>query len=290
MEQIKRPERAEWWGIEAEQSDGRWKRLNVAGEKWLALATVDPERVLLQLGNELAEGVRVRVVWAPEDRRAKIGTSLPVRLPVEFDEPAELDELDPEPEDTEPEPEPEPEPEQPMLSKPRARPKQVRASAFPVPQGDDLGPLSMFMYIHDVVRKESQALQAQMMAMSQMMIEGERARSREAIESMRVHHASADQNAAELQRLLAAKSAETPSELAGLANTVQQLAEQMEELQTEDGAALVLSADPTESEKLIAGITNLVGVVASSPLGQAIGPAIAKGIAEKFAPAVVVPE
>ena len=280
--QLQTPDGAAWFGIEVKTGEDSWQRIDEKqiGGKWFRVGTVTPEDIAKQLAALVTGAIVCRVLWAPKDRRStKLGTSPPFE--VSPDEPSEPT----------PPPPPPAQPQQPERARPRPQQQAPVAPAAPPlspyappmvpmpfapPPPSATDPLSTFVYIHSLVHQDKLAHQQQTLSMAQLMIEGERARSRESIKSMEMHFATIDKARAELHRALSENDRSGP-QLQQLAEAVGALGAKVEELALEEEPheLAVVPPDATDAQKAMAA----VGSVLNSPAGQVI----AKVLQNQFA-------
>jgi chromosome segregation ATPase len=120
----------------------------------------------------------------------------------------------------------------------------------------------------------------------QVMIESERARSREHADSLKAHYKSLDDNRTELTRMILALSqqqqqaaqalatAQPSPQLGAIEAQIKDLGEQVAELADDDeevqAAMAKLSENPNDLERALTAFQNIVGALANSPIGQAL--------------------
>lgn len=158
--------------------------------------------------------------------------------------------------------------------------------AFTAPPNDP--DLSRFVFLHQLVQQQNDRFLTLVLTMMQTQAEAERTRSTTMLQSMREHYGSLAQGQERLNAALLAaqKGSETPIIMQQLAaqstQNAQALAllgeklEQFEEDDRQDALAALtkLSDNPNNVERVIAGVTNIVGALAQSPFGEAVGDAL----------------
>lgn len=186
------PEDAVWFGVEFKDGD-EWRRVDSLelGGRWWRVQSTPVADVVARC---MAAGDEYRVIWTPEDRREKrLGVSLPIVVEEEDAAPPPAPRVVRQPPAVPPRveramaPQPPvrvPEPRQAAPEAPHVAP--VVPMPFSAPQGE-MGPLGIFVYIHSLVHQANLANQQSLSRMHEMMLENERNRSRENIESMRLH-------------------------------------------------------------------------------------------------------
>jgi hypothetical protein len=303
------PGDAVWFGLEIEGQSGEWVRIDehTLGGKWWRVGAVSPEEVAKKAAELVGFAFLCRVHWSPKDKRYKLGNSVPFRAgEADPQPPAQAPPVDHPPAAPEP-----PQRRQTPRSDPRPPPEAIAAQArllggnnghnghghappppphapplVPMPfsppaPGSALDPLSTFVYVHSLVHQDKLAWQQQVLAMANLMIEGERARSAETIKSMELHYATIDSARRELNQALAQAGRSSP-QLEALGTAVAQLGERIEDLQDDDDEQreqmlAKLTDNPSELERVMVGVQNTVAAVANSPLGRPLGEAIARG-------------
>lgn len=334
------PRDAYWFGLEVGTPDAKgrpvnWVRISEdsLGGKWWQISSVRPHEVAARAAELLGQQFPCRVIWAPKDKRYKIGHSLPFTAG-EVDQSALPDAPPPPAPSSQPAAAPPP----PAAPQPPAAPPSIdsdplpppgaqqafaalhtgnnghngserafqppplppnyhqRAAGLPPQHGPppgDLSPTAQFYWMHNIVMQDTQTFHERMTIAWTMIMEGERARSRETLEaernrsaevmkSMELHYATIDKSRVELQAVLAQAGRASP-QLEALGSAVAQLGAKIEELQEdaddshEAQAQLVkLSQDPNDLERIVNGIQNTISQVANSPLGQPLGEALSR--------------
>jgi len=298
------PKRAVWFGIEIDAGTGDWARLDDErlGGAWWRVGAVEPQDVAKRAGPGL-----YRVVWAPKDRRRSLGPSLPFEVPEAEGAPQqsppatapasppddEATAAQPAEAETEQTPEPEPSapgPEVKTTPKKANGRRAARATDMPtmdpaVMTADQLHPLGQTVYLQTLAQGNADKFHAMMLQAMHMIIESERARSDAHTEAIKAHYKSVDDNRSDLMRTVLAltqqnqaaalaAAAKPPAELAPLADQIVKLTEQVEDLQDMDEqveqAMTHLSQNPNDLERALAAFQNIVGMLAQSPIGQAL--------------------
>jgi len=304
---LETPEGAVWFGFEyvagvGDDGAAEWARLDepALGGKWFRVGTADLVG-MARRALEIVGDTGIRVVWAPKDRRYSLGTS-PNFEPSAF---AQQQDPPPPPPPQRQTPPPKPAESATHAAPPRARakpaePEAAKLEPVPIPPelipgtpqhvppmvpmpcsppqpGVELGPTSMFVYIHSLVAQDKLIHQQQTLSMFQMMIETERARSRETLRAMELHFQSAAQARDELQRtILESQKEQNAPALAQLTDGLQGISRQLAELaegdeeDDRDQPQQQQQPQPSDMQMLVAGL----GAVLNSPIGAQIVKAI----------------
>lgn len=288
----KPPDQAHWFGLERAEGDD-WLRLDddSIGGSWWRVGAVSPEAVA-----ERAGPGTYRTVWAPKDRRKMLGKSLPFDHELSHESPPNSAAAPAE----QPQPE-QPSPAQAAADPPAAKPEagakkangRARARVTDMPTMDPvaltaetLHPLGQTVYLHSLAQAQSDKLHHLLLQSMHMMVESERARSREHTESVAAHYRALDNNRTDLMKVVltltqqqsaaaAAAAASAPSpELTAVTAQIAKLAEQVEELGDMDEeverAMSQFSENPNDLERALVALQGIVGMLANSPLGQAL--------------------
>jgi len=225
---LQQPENAHWFGFEYEGAEEKWGRLDEPslGGKWYQVGTTTAPAMALR-AFEIVGETRLRTVWAPKDRRYSLATSPPFSLsdiapPPEPEQPQPVAE-EPSPPAAPPQPPPVAETTPPPLADPVSLPPDILGGTpqnvapvipmpfTPPPPGTSESPLTTHVFIHSMVRQDMQNFQQMTLTMAQLMVETERARSRETLRAMELHYQSADRSRVELQRAMIEAGKEHPA-------------------------------------------------------------------------------
>jgi predicted negative regulator of RcsB-dependent stress response len=262
---------------------GQWRECTVGRKKWYRVRRSDP----LEVAPEFGAGT-YRVVWTGEDKRNSQQPSEPFEVGAEL----ETEDQPPAPPPTEKHPTDQPTPDEstgppsaPREPAPQKPPKR-KPNRYDMPTmdpaamvGSVLHPLGQFVYLEAMSSAKSDKFQAVLLQGMQMMIANERARSEEHIAQVRAHYAelnkSREQFVAAMMAMNAARD-KPNGELAEVKNAIARLGEQMDDLADDEVPELdpvklaQLSENPTDLERALTAVQNVIGVVANSPIGNAL--------------------
>lgn len=286
------PESAVYFWLEVETPEGGWLRIDderIGGKYW-ATATATAEQIAHMAGGDAA--LTYRATFTKKNKRQKIGTSPPFQVAQatgDDDGDAAAAEEDPAAVPAQSLP--------PATGATRAAARQQTAQrvnggngspyvqpkipmAFSAPPNDP--DLSRFVFLHQLVQQGHDRFLTLVMTMTQQATEAEHARSQHMIDSMRQHYSALASGQERLTAALLAahKGSEAPIIMQQLASQAQQnaqalaqLGEKLQEFEDEDKDAaqsMALSENPNNVERVFAGVTSIIGTVASTPLGDAI--------------------
>ena len=303
MPQVQIHPDAMWFGLELQGIDGEWLRVDEEnlGGKWWRVGTTTPEAMAQRVAGDAP--FTFRAIFAPKDKRRSLGHSPPFQTGAE-DSDGGGPEPSPEapPVDTAGAP-----PAAPAAPPARAAapsPRKATAPrvnggaspyvqpkipmAFTPPPGDP--DLTRFVFLHQLVQQQNDRFLTLALSMMQNAAEAERSRSSAMLESMKHHYAAQAQGQERLTAALLAaqKGSEAPVLMQQLAAAAQaqndqlaQLAQKIEDFEEEDANAAQqlaqLSENPNNVERVFAGLTSIIGTVANTPLGDAIGDMLTRG-------------
>jgi len=280
VENVKKPDAAVWFSVETQEDGETWTRIEIDGETWWSAETVAPAAIVSQL----EPGARVRVLWAPKDRRRTLGTSLPFDVPDGSPPSAGLATGEAPP------------PAMQQAAQPRAQASPaawpVTGQPFPAPaQGSTLDPLTQLFYVTSMVEKQQARQQELLIHFITAGMEREALRTQQMVamlqqqtsqqtSQMQQHYQALDAVRSDRDTKIEALRAEQESPIVALATTMAELAEKLDETDS-DELAQQLGDDASDAQRLLTTVQQLVGAVANSPLGKPIGEAIASAVASR---------
>jgi hypothetical protein len=281
------PAETAWWGIEQLGEDGHWERCIADDDtQWWAIAVVaDLGATAAQWGHGT-----YRVVWSQADRRRTYARSRTFEVGAEQPPPPPLPQQPLPQAKAEAPPAVASDPKPAQKTPPKPSNGHPAAHGLPMPQPPPafaMHPVGQVVYLSSVLEKQHDKLHQQQMQSIAYMIESERARSREIVaaeqarsqavmEQQARHFEQLDKVRADFMALaLAGQKSATDAEqgalvaqLAALSERIDDLAEDREE---DLGAQLArLSDNPTDLEKALSALQPIVGVIAQSPIGEAL--------------------
>ena len=284
------PDHAHWFRVDKLSGD-RWDACQHGRQKWFLVSEwTDVRETAVMFGSGT-----YRIIFTAEDRRRRHVQTEPFSVPYDDRPPAPIAELKhapdatPGPEPVKPaddDPYPDDEPP-PQRRPPRRRPAPVSELDMPnmdpaalVPPAEtELHPLGQFVYLQKLSQANGDRVQALLVESMRMMVENERARSREHVAQVQAHYEALDANRRDFMQATMAMSADSRSEeMKMLMERIDRVNSKVDELADDEpydpdlseAAIAKLSENPNDLERTLAAAQNVIAAIANSPIGAAL--------------------